>query len=132
MCFLAKEKGTVPKDLGINLLLAKAKNKSDIFELPDLEIVLAEPKGDFVSDPKGYFKITLDFKKNKIIVLHCKEKCETVFEGVDAESLSKAILEKGVTSRLDHAAYLGRELQKAEIFLKLKKSYTQDLDFEGL
>jgi dihydropteroate synthase-like protein len=132
ICFLAKEKGTLPKDLGIDLLLAKAKNKADIFDLPDLEIVAAEPKGNFVCDPKGYFKISLDFKKNKIIALHYKENCDTVFEGDNAESLSKAIIEKGIISRLDHANYLGRELQRAEIFLKLKKTYVQDEDFEGL
>ncbi|MFP4558915.1 MAG: DUF4346 domain-containing protein, partial [Archaeoglobaceae archaeon] len=28
--------------------------------------------------------------------------------------------------RLDHAAYLGRELKKAEIALKLNKNYVQD------
>ncbi|MEM4524601.1 MAG: DUF4346 domain-containing protein, partial [Archaeoglobaceae archaeon] len=29
-------------------------------------------------------------------------------------------------SRLDHAAYLGRELMKAEIALRLGKNYIQD------
>jgi dihydropteroate synthase-like protein len=132
ICFLAKEKGTLPKDLGINLLLAKAKNKADIFSLPDLEVITAVPTGDFVSDPKGHFKINVDFDKNKIIAMHCKGKCDLVLEGDNAEAIVKSIVEQGLVSRLDHAAYLGRELQKAEMYLKLKKTYVQDEDFAGL
>jgi dihydropteroate synthase-like protein len=132
MCFLAKSKGTVPKDLGIDLLLAKAKGRPDIFDLPELEVVSAQPVGDFISDPKGHFKISVDFDKEKIMVLHYTDRCDQLFEGDKAESLAKAIIEKGIVSRLDHAAYLGRELQKAEISLKLKKAYVQDEDFRGL
>ena len=36
------------------------------------------------------------------------------------------ILRLGLVSSLEHAAYLGRELAKAEIALSLKKSYEQD------
>jgi dihydropteroate synthase len=32
---------------------------------------------------------------------------------------------------LDHAAYLGSELQKAYVALKTRKSYIQDLDLFG-
>jgi dihydropteroate synthase len=31
-----------------------------------------------------------------------------------------------LVSRLDHAGYLGRELQKAEMALHLEKNYVQD------
>ena len=33
---------------------------------------------------------------------------------------------RGMGARLDHAGYLGRELEKAEIALSLKRSYIQD------
>jgi dihydropteroate synthase len=36
------------------------------------------------------------------------------------------IIKKGLVSRVEHAAYLGAELQKAEISLKLGKNYLQD------
>ena len=32
----------------------------------------------------------------------------------------------GLVTRLDHAGYLGRELEKGEIALALKRSYNQD------
>ena len=32
---------------------------------------------------------------------------------------------------LEHAVYLGRELEKAEVCLKLGKSYVQDVDVFG-
>ncbi len=132
MCFLAKEKGALPKDLAINLLLAKAKNKGDPFELPDIEVISAEPKGDFIPDPEGHFRISVDFDKNMIVAVHYKGKCRHLIQGESAESVSKSIIEKGIISRMDHAAYLGRELQKAEECLRLKKGYFQDECFKGL
>lgn len=46
--------------------------------------------------------------------------------GDDAKSISDTVVENKLISRLDHAAYLGRELKKAEIALKLGKNYVQD------
>jgi dihydropteroate synthase len=36
------------------------------------------------------------------------------------------LLELELVTRLDHASYLGRELEKAEIALKFNRSYAQD------
>jgi dihydropteroate synthase len=36
------------------------------------------------------------------------------------------LLELEILSRLDHAAYLGRELEKAELALQFNRSYAQD------
>jgi len=46
--------------------------------------------------------------------------------GPDAESLCGALLEWGLVSRLEHAAYLGRELEKAELALHKGLDYVQD------
>lgn len=104
-------------------------------------------------DPNGYFIIKLDFKKNKIILEHylnnindegyaldpetneqikCdskeKKSCNETFIGISAKEIGILITEKrnDLISRLDHALYLGRELQKAEECLYKKIKYIQD------
>ena len=53
-----------------------------------------------------------------------------LFEGASAKALAVVILETpagaGCVSRLEHAAYLGRELQRAEEALRRGVAYVQD------
>ena len=114
----AKLKGTPPKDLGINLLVVKEKVRYPEGELPDC--LKAREKEEFVRDPKGDFRIWLS--KGWIVCSH--EKACVI--GRDAKSIVDTVLDLDLVSRLDHAAYLGRELKKAEIALRLKKNYVQD------
>ena len=90
----------------------------------------------FEFDKNGFFLILVDHIKKKIIVEHynyVKEKSliktgkiNQVIEGTKAEELYKEIIKRGLLSRLDHASYLGVELQKAEQALKYGIEYTQD------
>ena len=41
-----------------------------------------------------------------------------------------AFVKRKLISRLDHAAYLGKEIEKALIALKYRLSYVQDEDLE--
>lgn len=133
MCFLAKSKGSLPKDMGFDLLLAKGKDKGIEPQLNRAQLIeVSDDASRFKEDPVGYFHIHVDFDKGKIIATHTKDAQDYAFEGTSAEAVSKKIIEQNLVSDLDHAAYLGRELQKAEIFLKLKKGYVQDEDFSGL
>ncbi|MBO6105062.1 MAG: DUF4346 domain-containing protein, partial [Methanobrevibacter sp.] len=50
------------------------------------------------------------------------------FEGKTASEIYEEIIEKGLVTRLDHAAYLGKELEKAEIAMLTGKEYVQDFD----
>ena len=104
-------------------------------------------------DPNGYFIIKVDLVKNKIILEHYLNninddgyaldpetnepiKCDSenkrvsneVFEGISAKQLGILITEErnDLITRLDHALYLGRELQKAEECLYNKLPYIQD------
>lgn len=91
---------------------------------------------DFEFDIKGFFVILIDHEKKKIVVEHYNYvkdkkliktgKINEVVEGVNAEELCKKIIKRGLLSRLDHASYLGRELQKAEQALKHGFEYTQE------
>jgi len=133
MSFLAKSKGSLPKDLGFDLLLAKSKGKGLEFNLSGINVIkVNEAIPEFKADPKGHFNIFIDLEKKEIIVAHFKDKYDYIFEGSNAESLVKKILAKDLVSTRQHAAYLGREIQKAEVFLKLNKGYVQDEDFAGL
>ncbi len=115
----AKLKKTPPKDLGLNLLIIKEKIRYPEADIPK-DCVEAKESGEFIRDPKGDFRIWLS--KGKIVCNHEK----ACIIGEDAKSIIDNILSLDLVSRLDHAAYLGRELKKAEIALKLRKNYIQD------
>ena len=105
-------------------------------------------------DPLGYFLIKIDYLTHDLILEHylnnidnkgraidpesgepigCKTKTSTqpnkIFKGKSAKEVGIQISE-GVgsfpLSRLDHAIYIGRELQRAEQCLKAGTSYVQD------
>jgi tetrahydromethanopterin S-methyltransferase subunit A len=87
-------------------------------------------------DKEGFFVIIVDQDKKKIVVEHYKNvekgrmvgtgKLNKIFEGTDAEEMCHIIINTGLISRLEHATYLGRELQKAEIALRSNLHYEQD------
>ena len=55
-----------------------------------------------------------------------KEKFLRIIEGPDARSIYLTIVRNGWVSRLDHAAYLGKELTKAELSVRHGFAYQQD------
>lgn len=135
MMFLAKKRGSVPKDLGLDLLILKDKrireephNKE--LELKTRTITAAEKPKPSLFDPKGCFKIMLDRAENEIVALHFsatqRAKPALIIKGKTAKNVYTEIVEAGLVTRLDHAAYLGSELAKAEIALKTGKEYIQD------
>lgn len=83
----------------------------------------------FEEDEAGYFRIRLDQKKQEIVAQHyLKDGRKTKFEfrGRNAISIYKRILNENLVFKIDHAAYLGKELAKAERCLKNKKEYIQE------
>ena len=78
------------------------------------------------SDKTGRFKISLE--EQSIAVEHYSGKNELlrVIEGKTARDICLAIIRNGWVSRLDHAAYLGRELARAETALREGRSFKQD------
>jgi len=135
MMFLAKKRGSVPKDLGLDLLVLKDKRlraepytkdvKSDAQVVYASESFMPE-----VLDEKGLFKIAVDHNNGTIVALYLtgnqQEKPTVVIKGKTAENIFSKIGEMNLITRLDHAAYLGRELVKAEIALVTGKEYIQD------
>lgn len=84
--------------------------------------------GRTVSDPAGYFVIYVDRVKRLLSLEHYRNDglLDAVTEGKTAPDLYTAAIETGLVSRLDHAAYLGRELARAEQALASGERFIQD------
>ena len=105
-------------------------------------------------DPKGYFLIKIEHLTNELILEHYLNNIDNKGRAIDPESgepigcktkrsnqpsnifRGKSAKEVGIQiseghgpfpiSRLDHAIYIGRELQRAEECLRTGKQYIQD------
>lgn len=87
---------------------------------------------DFKLDNDGYFLIKVDKENKKIIVGFCKENNKILVKiiGDKPPDIYHAILKKGLIKRADHAAYLGKECQKAYTALQHNLNYVQDEELE--
>ena len=134
MMYISKMKGIPPKNLGLDLLLLKEKRKSEI-EYYDLEKLAqtilytnSVPKY-YEPDPKGFFRIFVDRRRNEIVVLHFpkgEKRPDVVIRGKSVSSIIYKLTTLGLISNLNHAAYIGAELEKAYIAIKTGRSYVQD------
>lgn len=135
MMFLAKKRNSVPKDLGLDLLILKDKRLrgepyNTEIEMRANVIWATENLKPDVLDEKGSFKITVNQKSGTIVALHLVDSKQhgpdVVIKGETAENVYSKIEDLGLVTRFDHACYLGRELAKAEIALQTGKEYIQD------
>ena len=127
MMFISKLRRTIPKNLGINLIQYKDQYKKEDVEIEteDLPHISAVADGKFIPDQKGSFKIIVE--DNLIKAIHYKNyEKNCVITGTTARAIYEEILRRDLISRMEHSAYLGMELEKAEIALKLNKKYIQD------
>ena len=92
---------------------------------------------DWVMDPKGYFLIAIDRKKNLLKVGYCKftklgnnpvNDMVAIIEGKTAIEIVNTLIREKYISSLQHAGDMGIELCKAEIALKHNLNYVQDKD----
>lgn len=94
-----------------------------------VKIQEAKPARRLTLDPSGYFVIlVMKGQKNPLRVEHYSNggRLENTIVGNDPASICATLIRKNLVSRLDHAAYLGRELVKAEVSLSSGSLYTQD------
>ena len=94
---------------------------------------------DWVMDPKGYFLIDIDRKKNLLKVGYCKftklgnnpvNDMVAEITGKTAIEIVNTLIRKKFISTLQHAADMGIELHKAELSLKYDFKYIQDRNLE--
>lgn len=81
-----------------------------------------------VSDPAGYFVVYPDRVRGVLQLEHYANTgvLDTVIEAASAAEAYVPAVERGLVSRLDHAAYLGRELARAERSLITGEPFIQD------
>lgn len=79
-------------------------------------------------DKAGFFVIIPQPSRHIITVEHYSydDKLQRVIEGGDARSLYWTIIENNWVTQLSHAAYMGMELEKAELSIKFGFKYNQD------
>jgi hypothetical protein len=90
---------------------------------------------DWKMDPKGYFLIGVDKKKNFIQVGYCKftklgnspiNDMVAIVKGKTAIEIVNTLIREKFISSMQHAADMGIELHKAELSLKYGFKYIQD------
>lgn len=113
-----------PKDLGIDLFYIKEKRRRREPPLEYTEIIeaLPQPK-ELIYDPCGNFRIGIEGEYLVAV------KGGLAIRGKRWQDVLHTILEKGWISRMDHAAYLGAELYKAELAVRYGRSFEQDGPF---
>jgi dihydropteroate synthase-like protein len=77
-------------------------------------------------DPSGYFLIDVDHER-RVIILEFRGRSLFRLESPRALDLAREALRRAEVS-LEHAAYLGYELCRAELALRLGRTYIQDED----
>jgi dihydropteroate synthase-like protein len=128
MMFLAKRRERPPKDLGVDLLLLKEKRRTeapyDISMEAGARVLDARGEYGLELDRLGWFEIRVDRERGLIIAVHHVEGegSPTVIRGQDARQIYRTIIREGLVGKYDHAAYLGKELTKAELALRLGRS----------
>jgi dihydropteroate synthase len=83
----------------------------------------------FVPDIAGWFKVHVDREKNEIIAVHYPTSADnpgTIIRGRTPHEVYQTIIRLNLVSKLEHAAYLGRELESAYLALRTGRSYLQD------
>lgn len=91
-------------------------------------VVEAGRPGKLALDPSGFFIIYPKKEEGRIYVEHYKADgtLNEVIYGEDPVVIASTAIERGLVSRLDHAAYLGREIEKAYLSIVHGFPYFQD------
>lgn len=131
MITLARNRKSPPKDLGIDLLIMKDKNWKEEMSPITEKIKKLSAKGnlDPAHDQRGSYRIMIDRDKNEIVMAHYdygKIKPDLILKSKEPDQLIGEVVSRSLISRLEHAYYLGRELEKAKIAILTGKSYVQD------
>jgi dihydropteroate synthase-like protein len=113
-----------PKDLGIDVLVIKEKRRRREPPLEYTRVIEAEPMPVRITcDPKGNMRIGIE--DGYIVAVHDG----VAFRGRKWEDVFFTLLRHDRLSLLDHAAYLGKELFKAECAIRFQRSFEQDGKF---
>ena len=77
-------------------------------------------------DPKGYFLIRVKEEYIEVGFVTPNHTITKVIYGTDATEIYSTIIREKLVTRLEHAPYLGKELEKAALALKYGLKYVQE------
>lgn len=118
--------------------------KGEKIDIEEIEKIKAEKNKEFITDPTGFFVIRINKDEEKIIVEHytgeysegkiISGKPHQKIVGNTADEICHTIKRLNLIGdfkqTIEHAMYLGRELQKAEVALKNDLDYEQDKELK--
>ena len=114
-----------PKDLGVSLLEARGKRPPRPPEsLPEPLEAERLPRMPFEADPAGDNLVYAPGDGRIIVVHRWRDGRLEAIEARDPELLLRAALARGYASRLDHAAWLGLEVGRADAYTRLGRGYS--------
>ena len=98
------------------------------FQPPQVPRIQAVPPQKLGLDKAGFFIIIPQAERGVILCEHYNNNGtpNVIIEGRDAATIYNTAIEYGLVTQLDHAAYLGKELAKAEFSLQVRVRYRQD------
>ena len=113
---------------GASCRCEECTEKNPLVQVSSPPVIQAQKPAKMKLDRAGYFVIVAQPEKGVITVEHYSpdNRLLRVIEGIDARSIYGMIIGKGWLTELSHAAYLGKELAKAELSIKLGFKYVQD------
>ncbi|TAJ19938.1 MAG: DUF4346 domain-containing protein [Dehalococcoidia bacterium] len=119
-------------------ILAKARELEALSEGPwgtgvrhpfgEPQIATPNRMGDITLDPQGMFLVGIRRETNEIILDHYspERRYLRTVKGASAEAICHTLVREGLITELSHAAYLGREVAKAEEALRWGLEFEQD------
>ena len=99
-----------------------------IADTSPIHVEQAQEPARLVSDRAGYVVIYPDRTRGQLVLEHYTNTgvLDRVFESTSSTAMYATVIESELIGRLDHAAYLGRELARAEHALLTQSEYVQD------
>lgn len=93
-----------------------------------VNLIQVEEPTRLVLDPAGYFVVYPDARHHRLMLEHYSNTgvLDCLLQGNSASAIYTAAIARELVSQLDHAAYLGRELARAEHSLETGETYVQD------
>jgi tetrahydromethanopterin S-methyltransferase subunit A len=93
-----------------------------------VESIAARAPTKLSLDPAGYVVIYVDRQRRQLVAEHYQNSgvLDLVITGAGGEDVMAELLGRSLVTRLDHSAYLGKELALAEEALRAGTGYRQD------
>lgn len=135
MMHLARRRRAAPKDLGIDLLLLKPKRFPEqpyqpIQGAEHSYIKASKEPSTHRLDKAGFFTFHVDRERFLLIARHFtaenRDTPSLEIEGSTAQQIINTIMGRELVTQFDHAAYIGREVTRAELALITGRPYIQE------